>query len=192
MKIGGMYSYNEGESMIYHYALGELYDEIKDIIFSCELRLVPEKNVNGVEPVKIMLSKEFEKRGWKKEVPIELETGKTTNMDFLKVHYNGYGVGIEVQFGYESRIHNDFLRVQRAIQLGVCKVGILIVPIRDTAIYLSDRVASFEACIRQLKGFGEKAFPDLKIVVIGIYHDGTTDIPLKKQKVGRKAQKKKS
>ena len=41
-----------------------------------------------------------------------------------------------------------------------------------------------------IKGFGENAFPDLRIVVLGVYHDGTADIPLKKQKVGRKAQKK--
>jgi hypothetical protein len=196
MKIGGMYSYRDGEAMVYHYALGELYEEVKHVIFSVHVGILPEKEKNGVEPIKKMFKDAFVERGWTPEVPIPLEAreelrgDEDTKMDFRKVHYNGHGLGVEFQTGYYERPLKDFLRFQKAIQIGMVKVGVLIVLMKDTAYYMSDRIASFETVVDTLKGFGTQAYRDLSLVVFGVAHDQFTDRPLPKQRVGRRAQRK--
>lgn len=195
MRIGGMYSYRDGEAMVYHYALGGLYAEVKEVVFSVRVGIAPEKEKNGVEPIKKMFREAFVARGWSSEVPIPLEArdelrgDEDTKMDFRKVHYNGHGLGVEFQTGYYERPLKDFLRFQKAIQIGMVKVGILIVLMKDTAYYMSDRIASFENAVDILKGFGTDAYRDLSLVVFGVAHDEFTDKPLPKQRVGRRAQK---
>lgn len=196
MKIGGMYSYHDGEAMVYHYALGGLYAEVRDVIFRVRVAIAPQKEANGVEPVKRMFRDEFVARGWMPEVPIPLEARdeligeEDTKMDFRKVHYNGQGLGVEFQTGYYERPLKDFLRFQKAIQINMIKVGILIVLMKEMAYYMSDRIASFESVVDTLKGFGAEAYRDLSLVVFGVCHDEFTDKPLPKQRVGRRAQRK--
>ncbi len=195
MKLGGIYSYRDGEAMVYHYALGDLYAQVKDVIFRIRVDIAREKEANGVEPVKKMFRDEFVKRGWEREVPIPLEArdelvgDEDTKMDFRKIHYNGHGLGVEFQTGYYERPLKDFLRFQKAIQINMIKVGILIVLMKETAYYMSDRIASFESVVDTLKGFGSEAYRDLSLVVFGTCHDEFTDKPLPKQRVGRRAQR---
>ncbi len=95
----------------------------------------------------------------------------------------------EFQTGYYERPLKDFLRLQKAIQKEIIKVGVLIVLMKTTAYYMSDRIASFETVVDTLRGFGSDAYRDLSLVVFGVAHDEFTDKPLPKQRVGRRAQR---
>jgi hypothetical protein len=109
MKIGGIYCYHDGEGMIYHWALGSLYEEIREVVFSTRMNILPEKHANGVESFRRELGLGLKRVGWRPEVEVPLAAAvgakeHETKIDFLKVHYNGSGIGVEIQFGYETRV----------------------------------------------------------------------------------------
>jgi hypothetical protein len=181
MNIRGMYSIHEAEREIFITNLSTIYSELRNTLFDTPLRLMPQRNVNGVETIKQTLETALRGAGWTTgSVPIASYPSGGSKLGFLKVLHEGVGLAVVVQFGYESRIQDDFSRMQEAQVQKVCNAGVLIVPVSDTAQYLTDRVATFEAAVRTFEAY-PNSYRDLRLLVVGIGHDATTDEPLPKQ-----------
>ena len=117
MNIKGIYSVNQGEREIFVTNLAQLYDEVRSIIFETQIYLKPEKHANGVGGIKEALRDKFLEKGWTPETLISNPAYSSRGMkiDFSKRLHNGFGIAVETQFGYESRIQDDFSRLQEAI-----------------------------------------------------------------------------
>ena len=183
MNIKGIYSVNQGEREIFVTNLAHVYDEVRSIIFETQIYLKPETHANGVGGIKEALRDKFLEKGWTPEILIANPAYSSggTKIDFSKRLHNGFGIAVETQFGYESRIQDDFSRLQEAIVRKEFNVGIVIVPMHEISQYLTDRVATFEAAIRTYEGY-PASYRDLRAVLIGVTADGLGEQPLKKQR----------
>lgn len=181
MNIRGVYSIHEAEREIFITNLAPVYTELRNTLFRTPLRLMPQKNVNGVETIKDSLESSLRGAGWTAHsVAISSYPSGGSRLGFLRTLHDSVGLAVDVQLGYESRIQDDFSRMQEAQIQKVCNVGVLIVPVADTAQYLTDRVATFEAAVRTYEAY-PNSYRDLRLLILGIGHDATTDEPLPKQ-----------
>lgn len=164
MSIGGIYSFNHGESVLTSHYPAEL-QEVKQVIatvdsMKCKIKVSREKTMPGrplysPRALNRAFRKEFELLGWEKyKVLCDYSTeyyvpgyapnsslkGAFREMDFIKNR-----VGVEVQFGkYAFMVYSVCAKMTIFHKLGVIDVGIEIVPIKLFAEEMSTGVSYFE------------------------------------------------
>jgi hypothetical protein len=134
---------------------------------------------NGVKPIKAGLMIDLEKLGWHVEQPAKLG-GKRNPGDFDAMLETAHGpVVVEWETGNISSSHRSLNKMALGIMRGKIAAGILIVPSRALAKYLTDRVGNMQELEPYLELW--QAVPCkhggvLEIVVIE--HDATSmDVP---------------
>jgi hypothetical protein len=92
-----------------------------------------------------------------------LAKGAFRDMDYVK-----NGVGVEVQFGkYSFMVYNVSAKMTIFYKLGIIKVGIEIVPVKELANEMSSGVSYFEQFLWDLEKRGTSNI-DIPVLVLGI------------------------
>jgi Restriction endonuclease BamHI len=130
---------------------------------------------NGVTPIKLGLMEELERQGWKLEEPLDIAVLKRPGK-LDAVLYTDYGpVALEWETGNISSSHRALNKMALGLLKGVLAAGILVVPSRELATHLSDRVGRVEGLMPYLDFWRSLPYKEgvLEIVVVG--HDAESE-----------------
>jgi hypothetical protein len=125
---------------------------------------------NGVKPIKDGLIVRLTKRGWEKEVSVDL--GVTPNpgkFDAVLKSTDHKPVVLEWETGNISSSHRSLNKMALGLRNGKLAAGVLVVPSRKLYAYLTDRIGNFEELAPYLSLWSSVPFPEgavLEIVVI--------------------------
>lgn len=189
MIVGGIFSFNNGESFVkthYPHLLDDVFTIIDSIDSSvCKTKISAEKPTLGQmlfspRELNVQFTNAFSQQQWKKQrVACEYPTDLYTNdyspkqrlqkvypfreMDFVKET-----LGVEVQFGkYAFMVYNVFAKMTIFRNLGYIKAGIEIVPLQQFALEMSSGVSYFEQFAWDLTQRGV-ADIDVPVLVLGV------------------------
>ena len=133
----------------------------------------PDKNSNGVVPIKLPMIAHLESCGWKTEAMPPQQPGQLLtkrDLDALLVD-NGVYVAFEWETGNVSSSHRAISKLLDAVCRGVVAGGVLVVPMRDTGRYLTERIGNFEELEPYFEFWGRYPVPDGALRVYGIGYD---------------------
>lgn len=103
----------------------------------------PVKKANGVVPIKALFGVRLRERNWKAEMPIkliaDLQPGK---LDFTQIGTHGL-VAVEWETGNISSSHRAMNKLALGLMDGVIAAGVLIVPSKALAPFLTDRIGNY-------------------------------------------------
>jgi restriction endonuclease BamHI len=125
---------------------------------------------NGVTPIKEGLIKRLVRKGWDKEVSVDL--GVTPNpgkFDAVLKSADHKPVVFEWETGNISSSHRALNKMALGLHKGKLAAGVLVVPSRKLCVYLTDRIGNFEELTPYLSLWRSVPYPDgagLEIVVI--------------------------
>lgn len=171
-----------------------LLDEIMEVIAATHVTVSPIKttkkgaggaggktgNPGLAEGINKALAHALRERHWGPEAPPGAKKQRT--VDWVKrlpgpdAHLGGFALGVETQFGNNFQVHGDLQRLAEMFNTGRIDAGIIIVPSRPLAEYLSDRCADIDNATGKLdaelrKLVGARAFRICPIMLIAIQHD---------------------
>ncbi|UQB94377.1 MULTISPECIES: hypothetical protein [Mycobacterium] len=115
---------------------------------------------NGVKPIHQGFLAALALDGWR-------VASNQLKLDAVKTYPNGY-VGLEWETGNISSSHRSMNRLRLAQTGGDCLGGILILPTRSLAKYLTDRIGNFEELEQYLPLYD---LPDLALAIYAVEHD---------------------
>lgn len=158
-----------------------LYQAIRNVewpLGSGTFSIYPEKDGNGVKPIKAGLMVELEEQGWKLEVPLDIAiVHRPGRLDAVLPTAHG-PVALEWETGNISSSHRALNKMALGLMKGVLACGILVVPSGPLYRFLTDRVGNFPELEPYLELW--KSIPCVAGVleVVVIEHDATsTDVP---------------
>ncbi len=143
--------------------------------------VLPERRGNGVVPIKMPCVLHLKSLNWNTELlpPMGsvLQGGganKTGDLDALKA-FNGAYVGFEWETGNISSSHRALNKLVMTMTEGHLKGGILVLPTRAFANYLTDRIGNYEELKPYFPLYGQYPLPTGGAVrVISVEHDATS------------------
>jgi hypothetical protein len=153
----------------------------------------PDKHPNGVLPIKVPMLAELESRGWlaEKLPPLPVGTGgidllSTGDLDAL-LEDRGRYVGFEWATGNISSSHRAINKLLDGITRGTLMGGVLVLPVRATQRYLTDRIGNFEELAPYFEFWRRYPVNEGALRVYGVGHDKLdSDVPyIPKGKAGR-------
>lgn len=111
---------------------------------SGKFTIYPEKDGNGVTPIKLGLMAHLKEHGWKLEEPLDIAIlKKPGKLD--AVLYTDYGpVALEWETGNISSSHRALNKMALGLHKGVLAAGILVVPSRALYKFLTDRIGNMD------------------------------------------------
>lgn len=156
MKIQERHSYRYAEEIL-DKAFATEKDEILEVLQSTpfinradtkvrrrEGRIVAELTIDQIATNK-ELEKAFQKKGWIIRPKIISESESKLEADFKKGK-----IQVEVQFGNMARWYTDVFKFLLSYAADDIEVGVLVVPMHDTANKIDENVVYFERVIREL------------------------------------------
>lgn len=152
----------------------EAYDEIKEAI-SAMTRAINNaaKKSNGVSLLKEPFYQALETKGWSREKPLEILSVKGGPIDVFKSFSNSFNVGIEVETGNAASSHRSLNKLLLGICNGELDLAILMMPIHQLSVYLTDRVSNYEEISPYLRLVEQDPF-----IVIGFdVEEYSSDVP---------------
>lgn len=154
--------------------LGDLYNELKQILTGFTLLVKEERDANGGAAVRKLIDAQFQAaRGWTKKQTGDIDWTKCRTIDGAQVC-----IGVEVQFsGRSDLIVVDLIHLRKAIADGKIDVGVLVVASDRLGRFLTDRGPKMADAKRHVR---EARADDLPLVLVGLEHDGP-GAPLPKQ-----------
>lgn len=131
---------------------------------------------NGVKPIHQAFLAGLALSGWS-------VARNQLKLDAVKTCANGY-IGLEWETGNISSTHRALNRLKLAQVTEDCIGGILILPTKSMAKYLTDRIGNFEEIEQYLTLYNK---PDMTLAVYAVEHDNESfDVPrIKKGTDGR-------
>ncbi len=188
MIIGGIYSFNNGRSIIekqYPNELAEIIEVIQTVdSILHKTKISAEKTMPGkllFKPSSLNKSfkKRFGERGWASNTrllcdystnfytseysPPSVPQNAYREMDFIKNR-----LGVEVQFGkYAFMVYNVCAKMTIFHNEGLIDVGVEIVPLKELAAEMSTGVSYFEQFVWDLEHRGV-ADIDIPVLILGI------------------------
>lgn len=137
----------------------------------------PDRHPNGVMPIKVPMIRHLESRGWETEALPELPVGfegrdvlTTGDLDALLFDQDRY-VGFEWETGNVSSTHRAVNKLLDGITRETLSGGILVLAMRATQRYLTDRVGNFEEIAPYFELWSRYPVPDGALRVYGVGHD---------------------
>lgn len=137
----------------------------------------PDKHPNGVVPIKVPMIRKLASRGWLTETLPPLRVGSegrdlltTGDLDALR-HVRSNYVGFEWETGNVSSSHRAINKLLDGITRGTLQGGILVLPVRETQRYLTDRIGNFEEIAPYFEFWGRYPVPDGALRVYGVGYD---------------------
>jgi hypothetical protein len=152
-----------------------------------------DKHPNGVVPIKLPMIRELASRGWETETLPPLPVGSggqdvltTGDLDALLQSANQY-VGFEWETGNISSSHRAINKLLDGITRETLLGGILVVTVRETARYLTERVGNFEELAAYFEFWRRYPVSNGALRVYGVAHDSlNSTVPyIPKRKSGR-------
>ncbi|MBK0072361.1 restriction endonuclease [Bacillus sp. S56] len=207
MKIEKVFINDEAKELLLKDSLiQQAYEEVKTSICSpiwpmdSDIFIInnTEKNCNGVVPIKelcyIMLEETY---NWYREKPLDvlkLEKKKGGPIDVYK-EFNQDGdlqrVGMEFETGNISSAHRSMSKLRLGLKRGEIDLAIILMPVKQLAYYLTDRVSTFEELEPYFElaegqpfifiGFNAEAY-DSNVPLIPKGKDGMSNRSIKKWK----------
>ena len=148
-----------------------------------KFRIYPEEGKrrhkgSGVTPIKLGLMEELQRKGWKLEEPLDIATLKRPGK-LDAVLDTKYGpVALEWETGNVSSSHRALNKMALGLLKGVLACGILVVPSRTLAKYLTDRIGNFEELEPYLDLWRAIPCEQGVLELVAIEHDATsTEVP---------------
>jgi len=138
----------------------------------------PQRQGNGVTPIKLGLMEELEGQGWKLEEPLDIAIlQRPGKLD--AVLYTDYGpVALEWETGNISSSHRALNKMALGLLKGVLACGILVVPSRELYQYLTDRIGNMAELAPYLDLWRSIPCKQGVLEIVAIEHDATsTDVP---------------
>jgi Restriction endonuclease BamHI len=136
-----------------------------------------DRHPNGVTPIKLPMIAELERREWVTETLPELPVGKagadaltTGDLDALLQEGTEY-VGFEWETGNVSSSHRAINKLLDGITRGSLQGGVLVLAVRETARYLTDRVGNFEELAPYFEFWQRYPVPNGVLRIYGVRHD---------------------
>jgi hypothetical protein len=137
----------------------------------------PDKHPNGVVPIKVPMLLELESRGWETETlpPLPVGPGSgdvltTGDLDALLRERDSY-VGFEWETGNVSSSHRAINKLLDGITRGTLRGGILVLAVRQTAYYLTERIGNFEELAPYFEFWQRYPLPNGALRIYGVGHD---------------------
>ena len=133
---------------------------------------------NGVRPIKVGMMLDLQRLGWTIEGPAKNALGHRLGSYDAALQGSVLPVVVEWETGNISSSHRSVNKMTMLLAQGIISAGILIVPTKRLARFLTDRIGNFE----ELAGFWDfwKGYPVESGVleVIGIEQDAeSTSVP---------------
>lgn len=127
---------------------------------------------SGVKPIKdafvSMLTQRF---GWEPEFKLAYHTRRGPGkIDAVKRTPHGL-CAVEWETGNVSSSHRALNKIVLGIQRGQLKAGILVVPTRKLAAFLTDRVGNYEELEPYFDLWGSMPFSDGVVAIAAVEHD---------------------
>ena len=137
---------------------------------------------NGVTPIKKVLMADLRQQGWQLEEPLDWQLKDATLRRPGKldaVLYTGNGpVAFEWETGNISSSHRALNKMALGLHKGILACGILVVPSRELAQYLTDRIGNMEELEPYLGLWRSIPCEQGVLEIVVIEHDATsTDVP---------------
>lgn len=136
-----------------------------------------DRHPNGVMPIKVPMIRHLESCGWQTETLPQLPVGfegrdvlTTGDLDALLLDRDRY-VGFEWETGNVSSTHRAINKLLDGITRGTLSAGILVLAMRSTQRYLTDRVGNFEEVAPYFEFWNRYPVPDGVLRVYGVSHD---------------------
>ena len=188
MRIGGIYSFNDGQAIVESQYSSQL-EEIMNVIAAIDgdrhktktsaEKTMPGKALYKPGSLNKALEREFDARNWQKHyrvlcdysadyyasgyVPKTPAARAYREMDFIKGK-----LGVEVQFGkYAFMVYNVCAKMTIFHNQGVIDAGVEIVPLRELAQEMSTGVSYFEQFVWDLEHRGV-ADIDIPVLILGV------------------------
>lgn len=133
----------------------------------------PAKKQNGVTLIKASFVSHLTKAGWKTEKPIALASGlKPGNLDLMLATSVG-PIAIEWETGNVSSCHRSMNKLALGLIEGAITAGVMIVPTRALAKFLTDRIANLTELEPYFPFWGAIQCKNGVLLVIAFEHDET-------------------
>ena len=136
-----------------------------------------DRHPNGVMPIKEPMIQHLQSCGWETEALPELPVGfedqdvlTTGDLDALLFDRNRY-VGFEWETGNVSSTHRAINKLLDGITRGTLRGGILVLAVRATQRYLTDRVGNFEEIAPYFELWSRYPVRDGVLRIYGVGHD---------------------
>jgi hypothetical protein len=136
-----------------------------------------DRHSNGVLPIKQPMIGFLASSGWKTEALPKLPVGKagkdvltTGDLDALLLDRGRY-VGFEWETGNVSSSHRAINKLLDGITRGTLQGGTLVLPMRETQRYLTDRVGNFEEIAPYFELWERYPLSNGALRIYGIAHD---------------------
>lgn len=150
--------------------------------------LYPEKNANGVVPIKKNFVRHLENRSWKSEYRMEIASrSRPGPVDAVKFLAAERYFAVEWETGNISSSHRALNKMAIGLLNGSIDGGILILPSRSMYYYLTDRIGNFEEIEPYFDVWRKLELQKGILAVIEIEHDGVSEkvSPIRKGTDGR-------
>lgn len=129
---------------------------------------------NGVIPIKKSLMKRLERNGWELEEPLDIAVA-TRPGKLDAVRYTPLGpLALEWETGNISSSHRALNKMAIGLLSGSLCGGLLIVPARNLAQYLTDRIGNFEELVPYLPLWRAIPYSAGILEIVVVEHDGTS------------------
>jgi len=141
--------------------------------------LYPEKQGNGVKPIKEGCMTALYDFGWRheKRMSIVFNTGPGP-VDAVRTLPNGRQFVVEWETGNVSSSHRALNKIATGLLEGIILEGILIVPSRTMYYWLTDRIGNFREIEPYFPMWRDVTVDEGVLAVIEVEHDGTSqDVP---------------
>jgi hypothetical protein len=136
-----------------------------------------DRHPNGVKPIKIPMVRHLSEAGWQTEALPRLPVGfqgqdvlTTGDLDALLCDGDVY-VGFEWETGNISSSHRAINKLLDGIGRGTLAAGILVLPMRETSRYLTERVGNFEELAPYFEFWGKFPVQSGVLRIYGVAHD---------------------
>lgn len=133
-----------------------------------------EIHANGVLPIKLPILADLGSRGWVTESLPPLPPGElltTGDLDALLTVRRRF-VGFEWETGNVSSSHRAISKLLDAICRGTITGGFLVVPVRATSRYLTDRIGNYEELAPYFRFWARYPVTNGALRIYGVSHDG--------------------
>lgn len=196
MKIAQIYTprvvgEHSAEDIIFRKGVGDLYQELREVIFATKVEISDTPRTNGKIPQNFNLASELNKAlaaslaslGWQKEHVAPGSRHARSAVDWAKMRPSPLqfgpkevGLAVEIQFGNHYQFNADVQKLAELILEGNVVAGVSIVPSDELEKYKADRGACFSNCAEKLQRWlsiwtASNALVLPGIIIIGVSPD---------------------
>lgn len=189
---------NNTEEESYLSAITDIKEGIAKVVWplgSDDFTINPKKMGNGVKPIKKEFIDFLESKGWKVEVSVKLIDELGTGPIDALLETEAGSIAVEWETGNISSSHRALNKMALALLQGNIIGGFLIIPIRNLAKFLTDRIGNYEEIEPYFQLWQNVSIKKGVLGIIGVDYDAISKdvllIPKGKDGNSKKKRKKK-